>query len=173
VKPRHLLVLAALLLALLLARHLLAGPEERIRRELDEMADEASKAGPEPAIAAAASARSLARRFAADAEAFDGRTGRSVRGRDELARAIAWGRESYVAGRVRLEDLEVRVVTEAAAEAGFRVRVLDADGRPASEHDGVRVDTAWVLEPDGWAIVHAGVREGPPEGGAGGPRSDQ
>jgi ketosteroid isomerase-like protein len=153
VKAKHLLLVAAVALALLLVRLLLVGPEERIRREMDSIAADASKTGPEKPIMAASRARSISARFTEDAQAVDLTTGQGAGGRDELARAIGWARESWDEGELFFEELDIELHGEDAAEARGRVRILDQDGAPASPYDGTRVRLEWAKVGGTWRIL--------------------
>ena len=161
-KAKHLLLIAAAAVALLLLRLLLVGPEERIRREMDAMADEASKTGPEKPLLAAAAARSISGHFSLEAEALDLRTGRGALGRDAIARAVGWARESWDEGELFFEQLEIELQGEDVAEARGRVRILGAGGEPVSPYDGTTVRLEWAKVGGSWEIVRAEA-EVPPQ----------
>lgn len=156
-KPKHLLIVAAAAFALLALRLFLVGPEERVRRLLHDLAAEASKTGEERPIVAAAKARSLADAFALDAVGEDRRDGGRVEGRDGIARAIGWVRASWTVAEVELEELEVRLAGEEAAEAQGVVRVRGPDGEAISSEDGSRVRLELARIGGDWRIVRAEV----------------
>ena len=155
-KPKYLLLVAAAALALLVLRLFLVGPEERIRRMLQDLTVEASKAGPEKPLVAAATARSLSQAFAPEAVGEDLRDGGSVHGRDGIARAIGWARESWDAAELRWEELEIVLEGEEAARASGRLRVRAPDGAPVGE-DGTRVRLEIVKTGGDWLIARAEV----------------
>lgn len=152
-KAKHLLFVAAVAIALLILRLLLVGPEERIRRELDAIAEEASKSGVEKPLIAATKARSISRSFTEQAHVLDLRTGRDARGRDALAQAVGWARESWDAGELFFEDLEVEMLGDEAARTRARVRILDDAGAPASIYDGTAVSFEWAQVGGDWLVV--------------------
>ena len=159
-KPRHLVIAAAVAVALLVLRLFLVGPEERIRRMVQDLAVDASKAGDERPIVAAAKARSLADAFALDAVGEDLRDGGRVEGRDGIARAIGWVRESWTVADLRFEELEVQLSGEESAEARGVVRVRGPDGASLSE-DGSRVRLELAKIGGDWLIVRAEARRPP------------
>ena len=154
-KPRHVIVAAALVAAVLLTRLLFATDEARIRRALDAMAAIATVGADEDQIVALARARRLAAFFTPDCQALDLATGDVAGGREAAARAVAWARESYGPAEVSVENVQVVLHAE-KADVTATVRVEGPEGG-VDEFDRSRVSMEWREVEGGWLIATVAV----------------
>ena len=134
----------------------LTGSEHFERVKLIRALGKTSKSGPEQPVVAASKARGISKSFTENALGVE-EGGRSITGRQQIAQAIGWVRETWARAEVRFEDLVIELESDERAVVTGRVRVSDPQSGQALSEDGnvVRLDLSRAAGP--WRIERAWV----------------
>lgn len=137
-------------------RHLLPGPEQIIRKRLNEIAETASTSGNEGLLAKAARVQKLATFFTPDVEiAIDmpGYYTQEITGVDELTRLAAASRAMGRAIHIELLDVTVKVAPDRLSAEAHMTGTATVPGEPAPQVQELK---AWLRRVDGeWLIKRA------------------